>query len=99
VHQIFINHRIGGFIESNKRDIFENIGDYQLRKLLLSMANIIPEKNAHAHFKPVQFLSINESHQALILNKGFDINNCGQIYKSQLLTIKSKGKNQFKFKI
>jgi hypothetical protein len=44
VHQIFLNIHIGGFIESNKREIFENFADFQLRKLLLSMAHIIHRK-------------------------------------------------------
>ena len=28
VHQIFINIHIGGFIESKKREIFENFADF-----------------------------------------------------------------------
>jgi hypothetical protein len=46
VCQIFINHHIGGFIESNKCEIFENFADFQLRKLLFSMAHIIHKKGS-----------------------------------------------------
>jgi len=39
---IFINHRIGSYIESNKNEFLTNLEDLQMRNLLVQMADINP---------------------------------------------------------
>jgi len=49
LNQIFINHRIGSFIESNKIEILTSLEDLQMRSLLLEMADIHHENSTSSN--------------------------------------------------
>jgi hypothetical protein len=85
-NQIFINHRIGSFLASNKRNVFEQIENWELKNLFLTMGNIVPDLYKISHFKPIDILSLPLSHQTLLLREGFDVSNCF-LKRSDLLTI------------
>jgi hypothetical protein len=71
VNQIFINHRIGSFIESNKIEILTSLEDLQMRSLLLEMAGIHHE-NSNSHSFTRAFVSDLKSpeHKSILLNYG-----------------------------
>jgi hypothetical protein len=90
-NQIFINHRISCFIESNKREA-SNISDWDFKNLMLLMGNIRPSDIRKTHFKSIYFSSIPLLHQNLFSNFGFPINDDVQLEESNLITIRTTGK-------
>ena len=91
-NQIFINHRISCFIETNKREVFNNISDWEIKNLMLLMGNIRPSNIRKAHFKSIDFSSIPLLHQNLFSNFGFPINDGVRLEESNLITIRTTGK-------
>ncbi len=71
LNQIFINHRIGSFIESNKIEILTSLEDLQMRSLLLEMA-VIHHENSNSHSFTRAFVSDLKSpeHKSILLNYG-----------------------------
>ena len=71
VNQIFINHRIGSFIESNKIEFLTSLEDLQMRSILLQMAGIHQE-NSNSHSFTRAFVSDLKSteHKSILLNYG-----------------------------
>ena len=87
--QIYVNHRIGNFLETNKRNVFETITDCLLKKLLSKMGNILPIHNRQTGFKNIDASKIPVLHQQLLLHNE---NVLSQIQMSSLITIKDKVK-------
>ena len=87
-NQIYINHRIGSSLESNKQETFEQILDWPMKKLLLSMGNILPNNCKNIHYKSIEFCKIPFLHQALLKDNGYDILDSTLIQISNLITIK-----------
>ena len=71
VNQIFINHRIGSFIESNKIEFLTSLEDLKMSSLLLQMAGIHQE-NSNSHSFTRAFVSDLKSteHKSILLNYG-----------------------------
>ena len=89
-HQIFLNHKIGSYIETNKRDIFESISHYPMKNLVFVMDNTFTSDLRKNHFKHVDFTKIPDNHQQLLIKEGYDSTN--QIKESNLLRIRATGK-------
>ena len=94
-NQIYINHRIGSSLESNKQETFEQILDWPMKKLLLSMGNILPNNCKNIHYKSIEFCKIPFLHQALLKDNGYDILDSTLIQISNLITIKDSCNNIF----
>ena len=90
-NQIFINHRISCFIESNKREA-TYISYWEIKNIMLLMGNIRPSDIRKTHFKSIDFSSIPLLHQNLFSNFGFPINDGVRLEESNLITIRTTGK-------
>ena len=66
--QIYVNHRIGNFLETNKINVFETIIDCSLKKLLSKMGNILPSHNRQTGFKNIKSSKKPVLHQELLLH-------------------------------
>ena len=62
VNQIYINHKIGSYIESNKTEILTNLQDLQMRNLLAQMVGTNPV-NSNSHSFTRKFVSDLKSNQ------------------------------------
>ena len=92
VNQIFINHRIGSFIESNKTEILNSLQDLQMRSLLSKMADIHHE-NSNSHSFTRGFVSDLKSpeHKSILVGYGLTPDSLNEW--SDFSRIRNTGKN------
>ena len=91
VNQIFINHRIGSYIESNKNEFLTNLEDLQMRNLFVQMADINPVYS-NTQFYTRKFVSDLKStqHQSILINYGLTLDTI--IESSDFSKIRNTGK-------
>ena len=92
VNQIFINHRIGSFIDSNKTETLTSLEDLKMRSLLSKMAGIHHE-NSKSHSFKRGFVSDLKSteYKSILVNLG--LTSDGLIEWSDFSRIRNTGKN------
>jgi hypothetical protein len=66
-----------------------------MKKLLLSIGNILPNNCKNINYKIIEFCKIPFLHQALLKDNGYDIIDSTLIQISNLITIKDSCKNIF----